>query len=298
MKKRLFIFASYDQDGIIDESVLYYLNALSDLGDVIFHMDNESTETEIAKVRAIPNVLFAKAERHGEYDFGSYKCGYMWAADHDILKNYDWVYLANDSVYGPLRPLAPILENIESGNSDVVGMYYAINPNNVHYIQSWFVGISRNIIQEEWLTCFLKAVTSQDDKKDIIEKYEFGLTALICSNNCTFNCFMSGHEKDDLIRNPRKTLLAGLPFIKKSQFALSNLGSKWIIKRHVHGNLANMIIYNINRRKISFEKYTKIWDVRLFGFIPLISLYQEVPGGSGKKRLLLFKIIKLAKICY
>ena len=38
--KRLFLFAAYDKEGIIDDTLLHYLRCLSDYGDVAFVMDN------------------------------------------------------------------------------------------------------------------------------------------------------------------------------------------------------------------------------------------------------------------
>ena len=84
--KRLFLFAGYDRDGIVDDSLLWYLKSLSGLGDIVFVMDNDATDVEIEKVRQIPNVLYANAVRHGEYDFGSYKRAYIWARDNKLLE--------------------------------------------------------------------------------------------------------------------------------------------------------------------------------------------------------------------
>ena len=85
MTKRLFIFASYDKDSIIDNTLLHYLRALSELGDIVFTMDNDTQESEMKKLSDIPHILHATAVRHNEYDFGSYKRGYMWAHENKIL---------------------------------------------------------------------------------------------------------------------------------------------------------------------------------------------------------------------
>ena len=38
---RLFLFAGYDKDGIVDDALVYYVSALSKYGDVIVCMDND-----------------------------------------------------------------------------------------------------------------------------------------------------------------------------------------------------------------------------------------------------------------
>ena len=79
--KRLFLFAAFDKDNIVDDTLIYYIKALSKFGDIVFVMDNNLSTAEIQKISKIPNVLYTNATKHGEYDFGSYKRGYIWAQD-------------------------------------------------------------------------------------------------------------------------------------------------------------------------------------------------------------------------
>ena len=79
MSKRLFIFAGYDKDCIVDETLLHYLKSLSELGDIVFTMDNSLSDTEASKITSIKNILSVTAVNHGEYDFGSYKRGFQYA---------------------------------------------------------------------------------------------------------------------------------------------------------------------------------------------------------------------------
>ena len=53
MTKRLFLFAGYDKDGIVDDTLIYYLSELSKLGDIVFVMDNDASETELNKIKQI-----------------------------------------------------------------------------------------------------------------------------------------------------------------------------------------------------------------------------------------------------
>ena len=74
MIKRLFLFAGYDKNGIIDDALLMYVSALNKLSDVIVCMDSDCTNDELQKLQNI--TIHAMAARHGEYDFGSYKRAY------------------------------------------------------------------------------------------------------------------------------------------------------------------------------------------------------------------------------
>ena len=49
MTKRLFLFASYDKNNVIDDTVVHYIKHLSTLGDIIFVMDNYTPPSELKK---------------------------------------------------------------------------------------------------------------------------------------------------------------------------------------------------------------------------------------------------------
>ena len=106
--KRLFLFAFYDPQGVVGESVLRYLEALRALGDIVLAADCALKLVEAEKLA--PLVVSYTASRHGEYDFGSYKRAFQQAD----LSGYDVVYLVNDSVVGPLAPLEPLLQRMEA----------------------------------------------------------------------------------------------------------------------------------------------------------------------------------------
>ena len=196
--RRLFLFASYDKQGVIDDTVLHYLRCLSGYGDIVFVMDNIAPNAELNKLNDIPNVLYKLAERHGEYDFGSYKRGFQWAQKNKILSKYDWVYLVNDSVYGPLFDIKKILENLESSGADLVGMIDFKNKFTPVQVQSWFVGLSRKVANASFISNFMKNIRPQTDKQLIVLKYEVGLSQMILRRGYKMATFISG-ENGDLI---------------------------------------------------------------------------------------------------
>ncbi|MCQ2562785.1 MAG: hypothetical protein MJ158_04195, partial [Alphaproteobacteria bacterium] len=91
MSKRLFLFAGYDKNAIIDDALIYYVQALSMIGDVIFVGDSAFSGKELNKIK--PHTIYAAGKRHGEYDFGSYKRAYQYANDHKLFRNYDYIYM-------------------------------------------------------------------------------------------------------------------------------------------------------------------------------------------------------------
>lgn len=98
--KRLILFAGYDKDGILDEYVLFYLKELHKFADIIYVADCEMATSELSKIT--PYTIHAIAQRHGEYDFGSYKRAFIYAKENKLLQGYDELFLCNDSVYAPM----------------------------------------------------------------------------------------------------------------------------------------------------------------------------------------------------
>lgn len=79
------IFAHYDKDCIIDDYVLFYLKELKNVADrIIFVSDCELDEEQISKLKGI--VDYTLAQKHGEYDFGSYKRGIQLAMENGLYE--------------------------------------------------------------------------------------------------------------------------------------------------------------------------------------------------------------------
>jgi len=247
-KKRLFLFAAYDHEGIIDDSTIYYVGELSKIGDVVYFQDNEVAKSELEKISSL--VLFAQAERHGEYDFGSHKRSYLWARDNNLLDNYDWTYMVNDSVYGPLFPLLPVLEKLEISNANVVGMTYAARK-KVPHIQSWFIGVSNKISTSEWFNTFMASIVKQKKKDNTIRLYEIGLSALCREKGFDFvPVAIIRRRWHRTYTNPEYLFKKGVPFFKKSAFTYRDgvAGRQVLyILNNTQPNLQEVIIRNAER---------------------------------------------------
>jgi len=215
--KRLFLFAAYDPHDVIAMADIHYIKALRKLGDVVFCADNNLSEEVLAQLAAY--TIHAEGKRHNEYDFGSYKRCWMWANANLDMSGYDFVYLVNNSVVGPFRPLEPLLTKLEH-DADVTGMCYCPKKRGSH-IQSWFVGVSRKLFSTPAFDDFLRGVRAESDKSQIYSKYENGLTALLEGMGCKKSILLTASGKS--VYNKVETLFdAGLPFIKKSSFVRHN----------------------------------------------------------------------------
>lgn len=246
MKKRLFLFAAYDKTALVGPALVWYLKSLSHLGDVVFVADSDIKQSELDKLSGL--CIYAQASSHGEYDFGSYKRAYFWAKDNLSLKSYDYLYLVNDSVYGPLFDLAPYVYQMEALGTEAFS--FVLNPNRRHaHLQSWFVGLERSVFSQSWFEEFMASVRRESNKLDVCIKYETGLTNELKAHDVSFDALLklSGRK----IYNSVKSLyLMDFPFIKKSAFTRHNgsLGRQlcYVLDR-LSDDCREMIIEDVSR---------------------------------------------------
>lgn len=209
--KRLVIFAHYDKDGLIDDYVIDYLKELKKFAqDIFFISDCKIDQEEFLKLDGI--VFHSICQKHGEYDFGSYKRG-IFAAKSE-LQNYDQLILTNDSCY-LLTTLTPVFEEMSSRNYvDFWGLIQSTQRLPLH-LQSYFIVFNKSVFLSDDFLTFFSAVKKEKSKIDIIRNYEVGLTQTL------LNC---GFKKDSFFQeifktSPAHVLLSnlvprGFPFVK------------------------------------------------------------------------------------
>ena len=216
---RLSIFASYDKDNIIDDYVVFYLKELSKISDIIYVSDCDIFEEEFTKIKDY--CIHIINGRHGEYDFGSYKRGFLYAKENNLLKDYDYLIFCNDSVYGPFFDLGSIINCLENKNTDVYSMFHCFKDkvNNEH-LQSYFISMNKNIFLSSWYIEFMTSIQKEKNKDDIIFKYEEGMTSLFKKQGCSICSFLdSSIVKDQINSNipyyyPLESINSGFPFLK------------------------------------------------------------------------------------
>lgn len=216
--RRLFLLAAYDRRGTVGPALAAYVRDLSRYGDVVAVMDNAAAPGEQDKL--LPYVVHFEAERHGEYDFGSYKRGYAWAREHLPLKDYGTVYLVNDSVYGPLKPLGDFLDRMEDMGTGASAMVFNPGRRSPH-LQSWFIGLRPQVFLSEWFGSFLDGVEPKESKEAVCVEYETGLTELLERHSVTFGALFRFRGKS-FYNRVRYCWKKGIPFIKRSSVTRHN----------------------------------------------------------------------------
>ena len=166
--KRAIVLAHYDPDGIVDPYVVRAVAAYRPLAERLVVVS--------ASAKALPEALsgvvdaFLPRENVG-YDFGS------WRAGLDLLgplAEYDEVICVNDSVYGPLTDLGPVLADPRLADADFWGMVRSGQESD--HLQSWFLAFRRPVLASDAFAGFWRGVGPQPSKRHVVHRYEVGLS--------------------------------------------------------------------------------------------------------------------------
>ena len=144
-------------------------------------------------------------ERHGEYDFGSYKRGLRHARAQGWLDEATHVLLCNDSVLGPLNDLSHVFLSVCGAPDHVYGLTfsYQIRP----HLQSFFLMMGRDVFLRPRITSFFEDVKPLSSRFAVIEAYEIGFSALLLDEGFQLRSFVPVEHCVD----PRNGELMGNP---------------------------------------------------------------------------------------
>ena len=170
-KDMLCVFAHYDRDGVVDDYVVCYLSKLHAIGcEIVFVTTaRDLADAEIEKVRPYCSRILER-ENFG-HDFGSWKAGMESVSD---LKAYDRVIIANDSVYGPILPLEPVIEKMIASGADFWGI--TDSPRYTHHLQSYFVAFERRVVESAAFAKFWQSYPHYRHKNLVVLIGEVGLS--------------------------------------------------------------------------------------------------------------------------
>lgn len=216
--RRLCLFAGYDQDGIIDDCVVAYIRELARHAEVHYLADAQMQPGELDKLSGI--TASATAEHHGEYDFGSYS-RLARRIGWDAIAGYDELLLVNDSCY-LLRDLDQVFAAMDARACDWWGLQATKGiiatrrkPGNRFrrpipmdvvrdslldtferdyqydfHVGSYFLAYRQPVLQDGEFRRLLGAVVAQDSKKNLVLKYEVGLTRHLIARGYAVDTFI------------------------------------------------------------------------------------------------------------
>ncbi|CRY91207.1 rhamnan synthesis F family protein [Synechococcus sp. WH 8103] len=226
----LTVMAGFFREASIPESTLIWVEALQSASDqLLLVFDNPAP-------RGIPTswntqycqVLFG---HHGEYDFGSYKRGLQRAEQLKWLESATHVLFCNDSVYGPLADLAPVIAPMLERSDEAWGLTesHQLTP----HLQSFFLLLGASVLKCPGIRGVFEAVEQQPHREAVIEHYELGLSQALLRQGIELKALLPAH--------PQRRSLSGEPMFNPTAWPLTTieLGLPVLKKKALQDELAN-----------------------------------------------------------
>ena len=188
--KRIAIFADFNINGKIAEYVVYYLEELKkEVDGIVYISDNPLHPSELQKISHL--IIYAQCEYHGEYDFGSYKRGYLYLKNNNMLSQCNELVFCNSSCYGPIQPFHKLFKTMSDKKIDFYGIGMGQERfTKQYYIQSYFIVLKKTIFTTEIFNDFLSAVKRENNYFAIGWYYEIGLTKILEENGWKYDSYI------------------------------------------------------------------------------------------------------------
>lgn len=163
----------------------------------------------------LPDTAIVVRQPNVGYDFGS------WAIGLHLLGaavSAPQLVLANDSMLGPFGGFPALLESFERTGADVWSLTDS-RQFGLH-LQSYFLGFRGGILADPPLRRFWSNVGVYDEKFDIIQKNELGLSRLLFNEGyVATSAFradtVAGPGENPVIKGWWRLLEGGFPFVKR-----------------------------------------------------------------------------------
>ena len=246
LRRRTVILSSFFADGKISEVLLYLIRGLREVADQIIVVgDCLIFPDELDKLDGL--VVYAKFERHYQYDFGSYKRGMKYAREHGLLDKdvADELIFINDSCYGPVYPFAETFDPMTKKKIDFWG-YVILKSAYKNHISTYFLDFKRNVIDSMLLDEFMERVKGSYDRGRVIATLETELTQYLHDHGFRYEAI--ANTTNISFFNHPVTLLKKyrVPLVKKKAFTRKGLEDQQEALRIIKENaphLAELIHY-------------------------------------------------------
>lgn len=192
------IVVQFSRGGALTAMVRRQLAAYRDLGFAVVLVSNSPAFPEESWQAARRLAALVVHRRNRGLDFGAWKD--LVPVAHARWPSMDELLLANDSILGPIRDLAPYLAAMRAGGPGFYGMLESIQGGP--HLQSWFV-LARGMKAVGDLSAILAATRLSRSKWTIVQRGELRLArAMHEAGNRVAALFGYGRLVDVMLRDP------------------------------------------------------------------------------------------------
>lgn len=232
--RRLGIYTVFDQDGLVDEYILYFLEALSQWMEKLIVVSNGPLKK--AGMEALERLGCQVLIRENSgFDAWGVKAG-IEQVGFDELEKYDEVVISNNTLFGPVCDLKEMFTEMSQRRTDFWGVVshagmkdmdpFGCNPYGYipEHIQSFFYVIRGRMLKGEAFRRFWTEMPELPDYNAAVGLYETVMTRYFSDVGYTWSCYMNredyyGMTDNPLIAMPMESIRDwGCPFFKRRAF--------------------------------------------------------------------------------
>jgi len=172
---RLAFFNHFDAQGQVAGYVLHHLQALVTAGHAIVFITT-APRLDAAALQSLAPLCWLVAQRRNiGLDIGGWPCAMRVYERHSQrrLADASRVLVTNDSIFGPLQALPPLLERMSAQGADVWGVTESAE-RGLH-LQSYFLVFERR--GPAFLAGWLRRFRFDPERDALIARHEIGLSA-------------------------------------------------------------------------------------------------------------------------
>lgn len=176
--RRVLIYVVYDRRGDVEDYIPYALEHLRAHVDTVIAVVNGKLTPRGREVLEGAADRVIVRENRG-FDIWGYKDGLDALGDETA--QYDEIILANDTWYGPVRPLAPVFARMDAAELHFWGMtdHVRVEPNPftsadylAYHLQSYWLVVRKDMfLSDEWVA-YWRDLPAMDSYSDAVVKHE------------------------------------------------------------------------------------------------------------------------------
>jgi hypothetical protein len=172
---KIVLFMHFDRNGRVRAQLLAYIREFIANGRQVIFVTNSGKLAPASDAELRKLCVAVMVRRNRGYDFGAWR---------EVIEHFglpraetEEIILANDSVFGPLRPLAGVFERLDYAAADIWGLTESWQSR--YHLQSFFLAFGPAAIRDGAWQKFWQSVWPVPAKSFIVKSYEVGVSQVM-----------------------------------------------------------------------------------------------------------------------
>ncbi|MBP2242348.1 rhamnosyltransferase [Cytobacillus eiseniae] len=267
--KRLGIFFFYDEDGIVDDYVIFFLeNIKKYISDLLVVCNGKLTPKGKEKLLESSTNIIVR-ENYG-FDVWAYKEGMNFIGSEKMAQ-FDEIILFNSTIFGPIHSFDDMFKEMDKRDLDFWGITkyhkmpfdpfgtikYGYTP---EHIQSHFIAVRKNMVNSYEFKKYWKDMKMVNSYEEAIGFHEAIFTKEFSDKGYTWDVYVDTDDLKEHVYHP--ILMMPLELVKDRKCPIFK-------RRSFFHNMGDFLNNTTNQQSLEFYEYIKnktsynvnlIWD--------------------------------------